>query len=342
MMKICLCGYLIVAMGVSTISAFDVHIAPISYIDEQESSVASAPYLREELLFELHAYETGLALRFLAVSTPSINAPQSLLDAVKICRAEKLDYLIYGYVAKKDYTITAELKLFEYETRRVIQIFYAVDDREHYGRMVKDMAYKIMAYLNEAMHLEVLEPEVTYTSISFPVSLGYWSPINKNWTDILLGVFVLAGGVQLTPNDHLFTAGGFPFFVSLHFDLVYRFGIGNPNAYTAYNNGISFISPIRLNMRINGQQQVYLGIGLLYRLDILGIMPRYRDDLETTAFSALGLMGSAGYRFQVTDRISLFFDNQFEAVFYDFSIIDYSFCMGVDILWRKKEVNRTW
>jgi hypothetical protein len=43
-------------------------------------------------------------------------------------------------VAKKDYTVYAEIKLLDYGRREVVQFFYAVDGHGHGDRLVEDLA----------------------------------------------------------------------------------------------------------------------------------------------------------------------------------------------------------
>jgi hypothetical protein len=328
-------------MGISWAAALQVHVAPISYINEQEPEVITHPYIQEDLLRELHGYELGLVLRFSPLTDLAIRSPQSTLDAIKVCRAEKAEYLLYGYVASKEYTITAEIKLFEYESRSVIQFFYAVDDPEHYKRMIQDLAGKIMEYLDTAMHLVALQPQIAYSHIIIPASLGYWTPINGDWTDLILGTFTVTGGMRFIPNDRLFTAWGKVWYLSLGVDLSYKFGIGNPNAYKAYYHEVTATSPVRLHLKLDEQQRLSFGLGPVYAFSILNIQEPYKD-METNLYSSLGFMASFGYEFQLSDRIALFFDNQFEMQFYQTSMALYTPRIGIQYAYWKKEVVKKW
>jgi hypothetical protein len=322
--------------------ALQIHIAPFAYIDETEDRVIQRTSIHVDFLRELQGIETGPEVQFTQLRFFDINAPQSIIDAVKVCREEHADYLLYGYVSKKDYTLTAEIKLLEYESRSILQLFYAVDDHEHYERLIHDAAYKILAYIDDTFHLETLEKKPIHSWFTAPVTLGYWTPLERKWTDLLAGTIALDGGIRYVPTDRLFTAYGINFYLSYEGSLGYRLGIGDPNAYRAFANSIRFTIPlVRLHAKITEQHNIFAGFGLLYSLDLMPFQELYAEE-ETKIYNTFGLVWSLGYSYSLNDKYRLLFDNQFDVRFFDTPMASYSLKLGIDILVKKKEVLQKW
>jgi hypothetical protein len=327
--------------GISMLLALPIHLAPISYVDETQDRVDQSSSVQSELLAGLRAVPTGTALQFFSVRNSVILSPQSLLEAARICRAENLEYLLYGYVAKKDYTVTAEIKLFEAASGRVLQVFYSADDHAHYERMIRDVAGKILAYVIEEFRLEVLEKKTEYAHLSLPITLGYWTPLQAQWTDVLLGTAVLSGGITYIPTDNLFVEWGMPFYNSLSCELSYRFGIGNPDAYKAFDHSIAVMLPLRLHARLSESQNIFIGIGPLYAVDILQIQEKYKP-AATKLYGVVGIAVSLGCGFKLDEAKSLIFDNIAEFRFYDTIMPVYSLRVGLDFRLMSEEVLRKW
>jgi hypothetical protein len=321
--------------------ALDVNVAHISYIDETDDRVDQRSAVRQELLRVLREIETGSALLFLSMSNELIQAPQSLADALRICRTEKLDYLLYGFVAKKEYTFQTEIKLFDYAKRTVIKTFYASDDHDNYERMLHDIAGKIISYINEEFHLNIVEKRPVYRHFLLPLSLGYWTPLTPSWTDLLLGTVVLEGGIRFIPRDRLFVAFGMSFYLSLETDLSYRLGVGNPNAYDALDHTLAITAPARLHMKLSDEQNLFFGLGIQYALDFLQIKQPYRSG-ETNVYSAVGFLASFGYEHRLNEAWYMLIDDQIEVKLYDTPMPVYSLRVGFMYLMNTEEVIPKW
>ncbi len=336
-------GSFILLFFICTIWAYsvNVHIAPILYIDETKDMAKDYSTVHYQLIRDLQSVESGIGLNFRIVSDESINPPQSLSDAIAVCRLDRAEYLLYGFVVKREHTIQAEIRLFDYENRMVIQIFYGIDDYEHYDRMIADLSHKILEYLGDAFNLRIFEDRPAYTMISIPVDLGYWTPLGSDWVNVLLGTGIINTGVTFIPTDNLFTLWGKRFYLSTGLNIAYRLGVGNPRAYSAYYNNIMVMVPARLHMELTDRHRIFLGAGFLYFVDILSVEQKYADP-ETQVYSNLGLELMLGYSFKLTEKISLYFNNTFDFEFSDTQMVSYSPRVGVDILLYKKEFNKKW
>jgi hypothetical protein len=330
---------LLLLLFVMKLPAMNVRLAPLFYIDETKDAVYDQSRIHWDLLRKLRTIETGGALNFSLPGNDRVRPPQSLLDAVSLCREDRADYLLYGYIAKKDYTLYGEIKLFDYEKRNILRIFYAADDHDNQDRLLANLAEKIAAYIDETFHLNIGDPGPDHSELWVETGAGYWTPLDKSWTDLLIGTGLVFGGIRFVPRDRLFTGFGRAFYVSAAVELGYRLGIGG--AYDAWDHGFSAGGPVRLHMELDRKQQLFAGAGLLYSLDFMAIKEPYKNR-ETKIYSTLGLVFSLGYAFKATDKFSLFFDNQIEARFYKTPMITYSPRLGIAWLLIKREAARKW
>jgi hypothetical protein len=334
-------AFLLLAGLTAPLSALKVHLAPLSYIDETRDAVDAGSRTHWELLSQLRAVETGGALTFSRLDNELINPPQSLLDAVRVCRDERIDYLLYGYVAKKAYSFYGEIKLFDYEKRNIIRVFYGTDDLDRFERMMADLAGKISAFINDEFHLNIIEPGPEYTELWAPAGIGYWTPMERRWTSLLIGTVLLDAGIRFTPRDRLFVLFGRAFYVSLAADISWRLGVGSQSAYEGTVNSVTAGGLLRLHMKLDDEQQLFAGGGVLYSLDMVRIKEPY-EDRETKLFNTAGLAVSLGYSFQVNQRIYLFFDNIFEVRFYPVPMASYAPRAGIAFLILRQEAVRKW
>jgi hypothetical protein len=324
---------------VMQIPALNVRLAPLFYIDETRDTVYDQSRIHWDLLRRLRTIETGGALHFSLPGNDRVRPPQSLLDAVSLCREDRADYLLYGYIAKKDYTLYGEIKLFDYGNRTILRIFYAADDHANQERLLANLAEKIAAYIDEAFHLNIGDPGPDYWELWALAGAGYWTPLDGAWIDLLTGTGLVTGGVRFVPRDRLFTAFGKAFYVSASAELGYRLGAGG--VYGAWDHSLSAGGPVRLHLELDRKQQLFAGLGLLYSLDFMTVQEPYKDR-ETKIYNTLGLVCSLGYAFKVDGRFAFFFDSRIEARFYKTPMITYSPRLGIEWLLVKREAARKW
>jgi hypothetical protein len=293
------------------------------------------------LFRKLQGVETGTELVFSLVSGRGTNPPQSLSEAIRVCQNEHANYLLYGFISYRDYTIYSEIKFLSYEQRAVTHVFYAVDDLDNLDRLIEDLTIKILSFIEDSFNLQILEKESRYTEWWLPGSLGYWTPIGHDWTKLIIGTGLFNGGIRFVPTDRLFVWKGMAFYLSAGFEVSYQFGLGNPDRYKAYDHILSGHIPIRMHMKLNEQHSVSFGAGFLYTFDLLQMEAPYEDS-ALTPYRAMGISGILGYEFKLRDTISLIFDNQAEVHFYERPIFTYSPRIGVSYRFSSREVVKKW
>ena len=320
-----------------------IHVAPFYHIDEAKDEVHPNNDYHKMLIQKLHKIETGLDIVFsLASLSNVINPPQSLAEAIRVCQNEHANYLLYGYIATRDYTIYAEIKLLDYERRSITRIFYSTDDLANIDRLLNDLTVKILTFVEETYNIKILEHEPQYTEWWAYGRLGYWTPIGNEWFDLMIGTVSIDFGIVFFPADRLFVWWGFPVNLSIGLEVSYQFGLGKPDRYKAYDHIITFGLPFRITMRLNDQHGISGGIGLLYRFDLLQFQAPY-DDGKLLPYTSLGASVPIGYSFRIREYLAISADNRFDILLnYNTAFFSYSLRFGVDYRFSKKEIARKW
>jgi len=325
----------------SYVFGFDVYIAPILHVDETQELNRGTSKVQSDLLEALQRMETGVIIRFQSTRENRINPPQSLAEAVSVCRNEKINYLLYGYMTRRTHNVQMEIRLFDYENRNVTQTFFGMDDNNNYERLVNDIARKIIIYITDVFNLDSMPERVEHTRISIPIAAGYWTPIQSDWIDLMFGTVAAGTGINLTPTDNLFTTRGVSWYLSTGIDIKYRLGIGNKDRYTAYNNTLYFTVPLRLNARLTRYHELFFGLGFVYFLEFFQMAEKYSDS-QDHFFYNFGANTNFGYCFNINKIVSLFFRNDFDFLFNEHSLITYSPVLGINIHVFTKEVRNRW
>jgi len=324
-----------------SVFAIEVHVSPILFVDETDQGSRNTGRVQEELLTSLWAINTGVVMRFNYLTDNRINAPQSITDAITVCRTERIDYLLYGYVSKNAHNMRMEIRLFDYANRRILQTFFSMDDVNNYQRLLDDMSSKIILYIAGMFNLEIAHEKQAFTRISIPINAGYWTPFDKSWLEVMLGTFTLGSGVEFTPTDNLFVFRGITCFLSTGAALQYRLGVGNPSRYDAYNHTFYITFPLTLNLVLSQQHGVFTGFGLVYFLEFFSMTERYSKS-QSYVYGNMGININFGYRFTLGEKRSLFFRNDFDFLINDNTLVSYSPVIGMNFQVYDKEVKRKW
>jgi hypothetical protein len=314
-------------------------VAPFYYIDETAERADPRNNWHRRLLTELQGTETGTDLRFRAAGSALYNPPQSVGDAVILCRAEQAEYLIYGFITRKDHTIQGELRLLDYAKRNVIASFYSMDGNDREDELVKDLAAKLFRYIQENYDIIIIPDPPAFTHVQFPISLGYWFPAGKSWTPFLIGIFRLDGGVQFIPSDNVLVFGGYAHYFTLGIDLSYRLGKGR--YYEAWDHSFTVSAPIQFHRIFNAQHEAYAGFGLSYSFDILSVKKPYEDPV-VESYGAAGLLINGGWTFRYREKLYIFAELRMELRFYDDPMFNIAPSAGVILRPYTQEVIRKW
>jgi hypothetical protein len=328
-------------LSVVAVPALEIHVAPVLYVDETNENRRDTGRVQVDLLTMFHAVQTGAALQFNRLKNNGINPPESLFDAVTVCRNEQIEYLLYGYVTRRAHNVVAEVRIFEYSSRTVMQSFFGMDDPSHYDRLLHDMTNKILQYVGEIFKLEIIEEKTEITRIALPAALGYWAPMDSGWNRAMLGTVTMGSGIVFIPSDNIWVIRGMPWYLSTGLDIKYRLGVGNPAQYKSSNNTLYFTMPLRLHITLTNLHEVFMGLGYTYFLEFFSIADKY-SDREKHVYHNMGLHATFGYRFALNDTLSLFFRNDFDFLFNERSLITYAPVIGLNIQLYEKEIQKKW
>jgi hypothetical protein len=263
------------------------------------------------------------------------------MEAVTVCRNEQIEYLVYGFVTKRANNYHAEIRLFEYETRTVIQTFYGMDNANQYERLIQDLAWKILNYIGETFNLDIKPEKIETTRLLVPIMAGYWTPMDPDWTRVMIGTVNIGSGIALIPSDNLFITNGMSFYIATGMDIKYRLGIGNSPRYESYNHTVFFTIPVRICMNLKEHHQLFFGLGYIYFLEIFLIANKY-SDMETNVYNNMGLNITLGYRYQFNNKYALFFRNDFDILFNERVLLTFSPMIGMEIQIYEKQIRRKW
>ncbi|MDR2941332.1 MAG: hypothetical protein LBV17_01920 [Treponema sp.] len=327
--------------SVVAVSALNIYVAPVLYVDETANNSKSTGKAQGELIEALRAIETGIVLQFDSLKNNNINPPVSLFDAITVCRNEQIDYLLYGYVTKRANNVIVELRLFEYSSRTVMETFFGMDDPGHYERLIEDIAIKVLKYIGVKFNVEIIPERRDVTQLKIPVVLGYWTPVDGDWVSLMLGTVAAGTGLVFIPTDNVFMIRGMACYLSTGLEVKYRFGVGNKARYEAYNHTLYMMMPLRLHISLTSRHQVYMGLGYVYFLEFFSFADKY-DDSKDYTYNNMGLNICIGGQFKINETLSFFLRNDFDFLFNERSLITYSPLLGLDIKVYEKEIKKRW
>ena len=319
--------------------AIEFTIAPLYYLDETSERVFPQNNFQNRILQELGKVSTNMEVQFKKAVSPRYNPPQTVGDAIIMCRSEEADYLVYGFISRKEYTIQGELRLLDYKQKTVIANFYSMDSKDRETEMVQDLAAKLLYYVQETYNIKIISEPPSFTHIQFPVSLGYWLPINLDWVKILYGIVRVDGGIQIIPTDIVTIDQGKIFYFSFGADISYQLGMGRN--YNAWNHGFTITSPVQFHWKFNEQHEAYFALGVLYTFDLLYIKNPYEDP-SMKFYSVLGAMTGGGWTFRLNEKLFFFTDARLELRSYERAMLSFTPRAGIIFRRYSQEVIKKW
>lgn len=294
-------------------SASEIKIAPLAVYDG-DGNKTEAPYnpskaIHDEL--EKHWFE-GL-VTFSLLAEKSHGVPLTILDANKICAEESADYLLYGYVKKNESSWLCEIKLYSAAEKKIIKEFFASDSLEHYDRLINALCRNILYGLEEETGFnqgELKRKKTRPLELKIPVSLFYWSPVDSDWGDKILGIAGVNAGIELYPPQPVIVLNGKLIDFSARFNLSWNIGINKKNTYPLVINTMAVSLPVLLHVHFNERHSLYGGFGLAYNIEFMSIKPKYENEkfLYQNIFSFKTI---AGYEFEINDKAHLFAEMTF-------------------------------
>jgi len=342
--KICIIIFSLIAITIvaTPLFALEIYIAPISYIDAKGERVIPKIEISKEIAREAEKYLYGKNLFVKEIKNKELNAPVSMIDAIKASKEERAEYLLYGFVEKKEYTYRAEIRFLDFEKREIKKIFYSSDDIESYERLIKDLSYKIVSYLDTVFALGITEEKPGKLILSIPFSLGYWSYLSSQWMNTVTGTGAISTGFDLITNDRTFPNLKHKTYLSWNLNIEYCYGIGKDDVELKNMHIVSLSFPIRIHIEsLSKEEGIFLGFGFLYEFDIANLEKTY-GEAGRSLYTHIGVLGSFGYQWRLNERIRIAFDNIIDVGFQEHLMVSFSPRIRMLYCIYTKEITNKW
>lgn len=311
-------------------SASEIKIAPLAVYDGDGNKTES-PYNPSKAIHdELEKRWFGGLINFSHISESKYGIPVTIIDAHKICASESADYLIYGYLKKNESSWLCEVKLYDANGKKIIKEFFAGDSIDHYDRFINILCQNILFGIEEITGLnkdELRQKKTRPMELRIPVSLFYWSPVDSDWGDKILGIAGVNGDLELYPPQPVLVSNGKLIDFSARFNFSWNIGINKKNTYPLVINTIAISLPVLLHVHFNERHSLYGGFGLAYNIELMNIKPKYENEkfLYQNVFSFETI---AGYEFDINDKAHLFAEMAFDFHLLGDGFVSVKPCLG--------------
>lgn len=315
-----------------------VYIAPLLSVDEGEESYEADTKLQDDICESIEEQKEFLGVEIIKTGK-KIKQVRSSYDALKLCREEKIKYLIYGWIKKSEYTYEGELRIFDGEGRKNIFTVYEKDGVDNYEKFIKNISKKVLESLHEIFYIPKQEEVEKYSRINVGPDIWYWTFMNKSWVKYMSGTIGIGGSFEIIPDDSVFFIKTYPVYFSVGLSLDYILAVNRKEAVKSYLNNINAVGYTNMYINFYDIHRVYGKAGVLYALDILQYQDKYSDGKVNTS-GAVGLIIGFGYKYSVSEKIKIIFANEAEFVFYKKVMSKYLGKVGVEFEVFKKEYKR--
>lgn len=313
-----------------SVFASEMKIAPFAVYDGNGSKI-SAPYNPSKALYnELEKHWFCGLINFSHIDERKTGIPTTIIDAHKICISENADYLIYGYLKKNESSWLCEVKLYDVSEKKIIKEFFAGDSIDHYDRFINVLCQNILFGIEEITGLnsdELKQEKTRLMELRIPASLFYWSPIDGDWGNKILGIAGVNAGIEFYPPQPEIVLNGKLIDFSARFNISWNIGMNKKNTYPLIINTLAVSLPVLFHVHINERHSLYGGFGFAYNLEFMNIKPKYENEifLYQNVFSFETI---AGYEFDLNEKVHLFSEMIFDFHMMGDGFVSVKPCLG--------------
>ncbi|AIW89611.1 hypothetical protein JO41_07245 [Treponema sp. OMZ 838] len=333
--KLLLLTSMIIVWATAGVYGEQVYIAPILTVDEGGESYGIDERYRDDIYTSIEEQKGALAMT--AVKTPAqIKTVRSSYDALKVCKEEKIAYLLYGWIRKSEQTYEGEIRIFDGEGRKNIYTVYEKDGAEDYEAFIQNISRKVVRKLEELFYLPDRDENKTHSRINVQVEAGYWIFINKAWLQYLSGTVSAGGGLEVIPNDGAVLTKKMNLYFSIGCAADYRFGVSGKGAVKSYLHNVNIAGYMNTYLHFRNDHRIYGKMGVVYDFDILSYTDKYADTRVVNS-GAVGIVAGLGYKYGISEKVKLVFESDFECIFYKKVMGKYKGTFGVEVEVFKKE-----
>lgn len=309
--------------------ALEIFVAPVNVIDNGVNNRSSESFeFSGKLAESLSSIQKNSTILFQYEGDQGI--PDSFANAMQFCKANDIQYLLYGYTERRGNSVYSEMRLLDYESKSVLMTFFSADSEDYNERIVTDLAVKITDFIEtEFGYSSSLRNEVTRTfGLEIPLSIGYWTPAQSAWTSTVTGTVNIMLGITIVPDYFATSLSNKRAYISLSLYTAYRYALGDPGTYDLSFHAIDTLFLSRYHLVLSNVHELYLGAGFMYSLNLYSIAEKYGSEKESID-GIPGLCLSLGYQFNVTDKIGIILDNTFLYLLYDPEMVVWTPKLGV-------------
>lgn len=315
-----------------------VYIAPLLSVEEGTESYEIDERYRDDIYNSMNDRKELLDIKIVKTGK-KIKTVRSSYDALKICKEEKIGYLLYGWIKKGEYTYEGEIRIFDGEGRKNIGTVYEKDGIKEYEKFITGISMKVLDRLQELFYVPKAEGEEKHSSITAQTDIGYWTFMNGNWTKYIAGTISIGGGLEVIPDDRVFFIKKKRGYFSVGISMDYRMGISMTGAVKSVLNTLNVCGYTNVYINFYDVHSIYGKAGILYGLEMLSYKDKYADR-KTAVSGSAGIVTGLGYAYGVTEKIKLLFESDFELFMYKKLMSKYRGKFGVEFELYKKEYKK--
>ncbi|MCR5614014.1 hypothetical protein [Treponema sp.] len=241
----------------------------------------------------------------------------SLNDAEKFCVLYECNFLLFGFIKESSTGFYSELKLYNHNSKKIEMHFFSADDKDHYQRLVEELCSKVEIFVKEKFLItENIQKEDEYStfSLSLPLSVFYWNPLDDRWTKVLHGIAGTSVALEIFPALKRRAMQNKSYNFSVRVETSYKAGIGSSDFYPVNYHSFSVSTPVLLNIQFGQTHYLLIGVGPLYQLDVAEFVPKY-EGKKTIIQNDFGIMTVIGYQYKLNDSWRLNAEIEFDYYF---------------------------